>query len=88
MEVLEGYFKTQGCFGDCNTMKMKIKVHVGSSKEEIRKINDENYEIWLKESAVDNKANLKLIKILKKYFGREVKIKSGFTSRNKIVEVV
>ncbi|MCK4647543.1 DUF167 domain-containing protein [Candidatus Pacearchaeota archaeon] len=69
-------------------MKVKIKLHPNSSKEETKKISDGDYEVWLKENAVDNKANLKLIKILKKYFGREVKIKSGFTSRNKIVEVV
>lgn len=68
-------------------MKIKLKVHPKSSKEEIKKINDENYEIWLKKGAVDNKANLKLIKVLKKYFGREVRIKSGFTSKNKVVEV-
>lgn len=68
-------------------MKIKIKVHANSSKEEIRKIDNLNYEVWLKEKAVDGKANLELIKLLKDYFGNTVKIKSGFTSRNKIVEV-
>lgn len=67
---------------------MKIKVHTNSSKEEIKKIGYESYEVWLKEKAVDNKANLKLLKLLKKYFGKNVKIKSGFTSRNKIIEVL
>ena len=66
---------------------MKIKLHPGSSKEEIKKIDEENYEVWLKEKPIDNKANIKLIKILKKYFGKEVKIKSGFSSRKKIVEL-
>ena len=67
-------------------MKIKVKVHAGSSNEKIEKI-DEGYEIWLKEKAIEGKANLKLINILKKYFGKEVKIKSGFNSRNKIIEV-
>lgn len=68
-------------------MKLKVKVHPNSSKEEIRKINEGIYEVWLKEKAVDNKANDSLLKISKKYFGREVKIKSGLNSRKKIVEL-
>ncbi|MBS3076476.1 DUF167 domain-containing protein [Candidatus Pacearchaeota archaeon] len=60
-------------------MKLKIKVHANSSKEEVK--------VWLKEKAVDGKANLMLVKILKKYFGCDVKIKSGFTSRIKVVEI-
>ncbi|MFH1607860.1 MAG: DUF167 family protein [archaeon] len=66
---------------------MKIKVHANSSKEEIKKVSDNEYEVWLKEKAVEGKANLKLIKLLKKYLGKEVKIKSGFTSRKKVIEV-
>ena len=68
-------------------MKIKIKLHPNSSKEEIKKINENNLEVWIKEKPVDNKANIELIKILKKYFKKEIKIKSGFTYRNKIVEV-
>jgi len=68
-------------------MKIDIKVHANSSKEEIKKIDDSNYEVWLKEKPVNSKANLSLIKLLKNYFGKEVKIKSGFTSRKKVVEV-
>ena len=67
-------------------MKIKVKVHANSSKEEVKKV-DEGLEVWLKEKAVDGKANLMLVKILKKYFGCDVKIKSGFTSRIKVVEV-
>ena len=65
---------------------MKIKIHPNSFKEEIREIDGDNYEVWLKEKPVDNKANIKLVKLMKKYLGREVRIKSGFTSRIKIVE--
>jgi len=68
-------------------MKVKVKLHPSSSQERIKKINDKEYEVWLKEKPVENKANEKLIKILKKYFKKQVKIKSGLTSRNKIVEV-
>ncbi|MEK6844848.1 MAG: DUF167 domain-containing protein [Nanoarchaeota archaeon] len=68
-------------------MKIKIRVHANSSKEEIIRLNDNEYEVWLGERAVKNKANIELIKLLKKYFGKEAKIKSGFTSRNKVVEL-
>ena len=68
-------------------MKIKIKLHPNSSQEKIEKISDENFEVWLKEKPIDNKANIELIKLLKKYFGKSVKIKNGFTSRNKIIEI-
>lgn len=68
-------------------MKIKIKIHPNSSQEKIEKINKNEYEIWLKEKPVDNKANEKLLKILKKYFNKPVKIIKGLKSKNKVVEV-
>jgi len=44
--------------------------------------------IWLKEEAVDNKANIALIKFLKKEFGLVVRIKSGLKNREKIIEQI
>jgi len=69
-------------------MIININVKPNSRKAEIEKIDDGNYIIKLKSSPENNKANLELIKILKKYFEKEVKIKSGFTSRKKVVEVL
>jgi uncharacterized protein (TIGR00251 family) len=68
-------------------MKLQIKIKPHSGKSEIIGENG-NYVVHLKSLPENNKANLELIKLLKKYFrGKEVKIKSGFTSRNKIIEV-
>jgi len=67
-------------------MKIKVKVHPLSGRQEIIK-GDDSYTIYLKSRAEDNKANIELLKLLHKYFKREVKIKSGLTSRNKIIEV-
>jgi len=67
-------------------MKLKVKVHPNSSKEDVRKTN-EFIEVWIKEKPVESKANEKLLKLLKEYFKKPVKIKSGFTSRIKIIEV-
>ncbi len=74
-------------------MKINVKVHPNSSQEKIKKISDNNYEIWVKENPVNGKANLSVIKILKKYFKnkdknfKEIKIKKGLTSRNKIIDL-
>jgi uncharacterized protein (TIGR00251 family) len=67
-------------------MKVKIKVKLNSGKQEIVK-KGEDYVVYLKSLPENSKANIELLKLLKKHFGKEVKIKSGFTSRNKIVEV-
>ncbi|MBU4069610.1 MAG: DUF167 domain-containing protein [Nanoarchaeota archaeon] len=68
-------------------MKINIKVKPNSATQEIEKKGD-YYLVKLKSSPVDGKANLELIKILSKYFKKEARIKSGFTSRKKIVEMV
>lgn len=68
-------------------MRIKIKLHPNSSQEKIVKLNDKEYEVWIKEKPVDGKANEKLIKILKKNFKKDIKIISGFSSRIKILEV-
>jgi hypothetical protein len=68
-------------------MKIKLKVRPNSSKDEIKKISEEDYEVWLKEKAENNKANVELVKLLQRFFKRKVKTKSGFNSRNKIVEL-
>ena len=68
-------------------MKLKIKVKPNSGEQSVEKKGDE-FIVKLKSAPENNKANLELVKVLKKYFGKEVKIKSGFTSRRKIVEVL
>lgn len=67
-------------------MKIKIKVKPNSGKSEVIE-KEENYIVHLKSPPENNKANIELLKLLKKYFKKEVKIKSGFTSKIKIIEV-
>jgi len=78
-------------------MKIKVKVRANAGEQNVEKISSELfseegfcglYFVKLKSSAEGGRANLELVKILSKYFGKEVKIKSGFTSRMKIVEVL
>lgn len=71
-------------------MKIQIKLHPNSSQEKIQKhINSKsNYEVWLKEKPINNKANIALIKFLKKHFKTsKIKITSGNKGKKKIVKI-
>ncbi|MBU2562103.1 MAG: DUF167 domain-containing protein [Nanoarchaeota archaeon] len=67
-------------------MKIKVKAKPNSGEQSIDKKED-FYSVKLKSSPENNKANLELIKFLEKYFKKRVKIKSGFKSPKKVVEV-
>ncbi len=69
-------------------MKVKVKVHANSSQEKVLRISDDIYEVWTMEKPVEGRANARLIKILKKHFGKDVELVSGHKGRNKIVEVL
>ena len=68
-------------------IKVKARLHPNSSREQIKKINEKELEIWIKEKPIDNIANIKLIKTLKRYFNKDIKIVSGFTSKKKVIEI-
>ena len=71
-------------------MKIFIKAKSNSKKESIKKISETNFEIRVKESPVKGKANAAIAKALARHFGvppSAVKIISGHTSRQKIVEI-
>ena len=65
-------------------MIIKVKVKPGSKEFKIKK--GEVWEIFLKSQAKDNKANLELIKEMKKRFG-QCRILKGKTSRIKLLEI-
>lgn len=67
-------------------MIIRVKVKPNSCEQDIQKIGEE-YIVRLKSAPENGKANIELIKFLKKYFGADVKIKSGLSSRKKIIEV-
>jgi len=68
-------------------MKLKIKVKPNSGKQELVKISKDEYVIRLKKPAEDNKANLELVKLLKKQGFESIKIIKGLKSREKIIEI-
>ena len=57
-------------------MIIRIKVYPNSGREEIIKISDNSYKAYLKKPAEDNKANIELLKLLKKQFMKNSEQKS------------
>jgi len=68
-------------------MRITVKVHPNSKHQKIVKISEDSFDIYLTKPSIDNKANIELIKLLKKHFKRSAKIIHGITSKNKIVGV-
>ena len=68
-------------------MIIQVKVYPHSGKEEIVKVTEDSYKVYLKKPAEDNKANIELLKLLKRHFKVEAKIIKGLTNKNKIVKI-
>lgn len=68
-------------------MEIKVKVKTRQSETKILKIENNIYHIALKSPPIENKANIELIKFLKNHFKKQVLIKSGFKSKEKIIEI-
>ncbi len=78
------------CFLYTNdTMKISITVKPRSSKIEVKKISEIEYQVKVTASPVDGEANEQLIKILSDYFDvpkTQIMIVKGKTSKKKIVK--
>ena len=66
-------------------MRLEIKVIANSDKDEV--IEGEVLTVRVKVPAKENKANVAVTKILKKYFSGDVRIVKGLTSRRKVIEI-
>ncbi len=67
--------------------KLKVRVMPKAGRNEIKEENG-GLKVYLKEVAEDGKANVALVKFFKKELGVAVEIKSGFTSREKVLKVM
>ncbi len=67
--------------------KINVKVKPNSRKQKIKKISDNEYLVLVKSKAEKNKANIELLKLLKKYLQKNIKIIKGKKSKNKVVEI-
>jgi uncharacterized protein (TIGR00251 family) len=72
------------------SMKLSIKVIPGVSRNQIIKIDDNNYKIKLTTQPEKGQANEAMIEVLADYFGikkNQIEIIFGLTSQKKIVEI-
>jgi uncharacterized protein (TIGR00251 family) len=70
-------------------MKIQVKVKPNSKSEELSQEGD-SFIIKVKEPPKEGKANQAVIKLLAEHFGvpqSQVRILSGFKSKNKVIEV-
>ena len=71
-------------------MKIQVKVKPNSKTEELSQKGD-SFIVKVKEPPKEGKANQAVIKLLAEHFSvpqSQVRILSGFRSRNKVIEVV
>lgn len=72
-------------------MKIYIKVKPNAFEEKIEKIDDTHFAVSVTEPAQNGLANRGVVKVLAKYFKvaqSTVMVKKGFTSKNKIIEIL
>jgi len=72
-------------------MRISIKAKPNSHKEEVEKVSDSEFIVFVKEPPVHGLANKAIIKALADYFHVaqiRVRIISGRTSKQKVVEIL
>jgi hypothetical protein len=72
-------------------MKINVKAKPSSREEKVEKIDDQNFIVSVKEPPEKGKANEAIRNALAIYFktgSSRVKIVSGYSSRNKIIEIL
>ncbi len=86
--------KSEQKISKLSKMKIRCKIKPNSKKGNlIQKSQDENgefFEIFIREPAIEGKANLAVIKLLSEEFGvskSKVSLKTGVKSRFKIFEI-
>ncbi|HEY9633696.1 MAG TPA: DUF167 domain-containing protein [Coleofasciculaceae cyanobacterium] len=71
-------------------MHKQVKVKPNSKKQSIEEFTDGSLTVHLKSPPVDGKANKELIELLAEKFNvpkSQIRIKSGLSSRNKLIEI-
>ncbi len=72
-------------------MEIFVKAKPSAKKENIEKTDENHFIVSVREPPVKGMANRAIIKALADYFKKsqsEIKIVSGFTSREKIVKIL
>ncbi len=68
-------------------MLIKVKAFPGVNKKKIEKIDQDSFEVYVREKPIQGRANQAIITVLAEYFHcpeNEIKLVKGFQERNKI----
>lgn len=70
-------------------MYLKLKVVPDSRQEKIEQLKDDEYRVWVKAPAENNRANERVLEMMREMFpDKRIRLISGHTSPSKIVSVV
>jgi len=72
-------------------MKVFVKVKPSAKQEKIKKLDEINFIVSVKEPPKDGKANRAIVKVLAEYFKvapSRVNLVSGFSSKQKVFEIL
>lgn len=72
-------------------MKIFVKAKPGAREEFIKKIDEINFSVAVKEPAIKGKANKAIAKALAEYFNvapSSIRLVSGFSSKQKVFEII
>jgi uncharacterized protein (TIGR00251 family) len=72
-------------------MKITVKAKPASKEEKVEKITEFEFVVSVKEPPVQGRANMAIIKALAQYFcvsPSQVRLVFGFTSRQKVFEIL
>ncbi len=69
-------------------MRITVEVKAGQRIDNVELIDEGHYLVCVREQRQKGKANQAVLKLLKKRFGKQVRLVSGATSTTKIVELL
>lgn len=72
-------------------MIINATITTGTNEEEISKLDDGSFKVRMKEQPIKGLANKKTVEMIAKHFKvplSMVRIKFGFKSRNKVIEIL
>lgn len=71
-------------------MRIKIKANPLSNQEKVVEMGENSYKVWVKEPPIRGLANMAIKNALADYFNvshSQVRLVSGFSSKNKTFEI-
>ncbi len=71
-------------------MQFSVLIRPGAKKDLVEKIDENNFKVWVKESAKEGRANASVIKLLADYFKvakSDIQIIHGLKSKRKLIEI-